>query len=113
MKSVQVLPGFFLVSKAKIMGATVRFVTTGDDIHLTCNAELSPKPPLKVYWYRDDILIDSLLPRGGISVVTEKKRRISNLLISRVTQRDAGNYTCAPQNSQADSVMIHIIRGKF
>ena len=31
--------------------------------------------------------------------------------ISKVTKEDAGNYTCAPTNAQADSVMVHVIEG--
>ena len=26
---------------------------------------------------------------------------------------DAGNYTCAPTNAKADSVMVHVIDGKI
>ena len=44
-------------------------------------------------------------------MVTESRRRTSNLLISKVTKADAGNYTCAPSNAQADSVMVHVIEG--
>ena len=44
-------------------------------------------------------------------MVTESRRRTSNLLVSKVTIDDAGNYTCAPSNAQADSVMVHVIEG--
>ena len=44
-------------------------------------------------------------------MVTESRRRTSNLLVSKVTIDDAGNYTCAPPNAQADSVMVHVIEG--
>jgi len=30
-----------------------------------------------------------------------------------VTKEDAGNYTCAPSNAQADSVLVHVIEGKI
>ena len=71
----------------------------------------SPEPPRAVAWYRNGIRINALLKRGGISVVTESRRRTSNLLISKVTKEDAGNYTCAPSNAQADAVMVHVIEG--
>ena len=51
--------------------------------------------------------------RGGISVVTESRRRTSNLLVSKVNKKDAGNYTCVPSNARADSVMVHVIDGMF
>ena len=62
-------------------------------------------------WYRNGARVNTLLKRGGISVVTESRRRTSNLLVSKVTIDDAGNYTCAPSNAQADSVMVHVIEG--
>ena len=71
----------------------------------------SPEPPTTVVWYRNGENINTLLKRGGISVVTESRRRTSNLLISKVTTKDAGNYTCVPSNAQADSVMVHVIEG--
>ena len=76
--------------------------------------------------------MDNLLARGGISVVTESRRRSSNLLVSKVkncsfvsleteilkvffqvTKEDAGNYTCLPSNAKADSVMVHVIDGEY
>ena len=51
--------------------------------------------------------------RGGISVVTESRRRTSNLLVSKVNKKDAGNYTCVPSNARADSVMVHVIDGMY
>ena len=73
----------------------------------------SPEPPTTVVWYQNGENINTLLKRGGISVVTESRRRTSNLLISKVTTKDAGNYTCAPSNAQADSVMVHVIEGMY
>ena len=54
-----------------------------------------------------------LYSAGGISVVTEARRRSSHLLVSKVTAVDAGNYTCAPSNSKTDSVMVHVIQGAY
>ena len=71
----------------------------------------SPEAPRTVVWYRNGARVSTLLKRGGISVVTESRRRTSNLLVSKVTIDDAGNYTCAPSNAQADSVMVHVIEG--
>ena len=73
----------------------------------------SPEAPRTVIWYRNGARVNTLLKRGGISVVTESRRRTSNLLVSKVTTDDAGNYTCAPSNAQADSVMVHVIKGKI
>jgi len=100
-----------VVSRARILGDRDVLVQVGSDINLTCRAEESPDVPDGVVWYKNDIRVDNLLVRGGISVVTESRRRSSNLLVSKVTKDDAGNYTCAPTNAKADSVMVHVIDG--
>lgn len=100
-----------VVSKAKILGDRDVLVQVGSDINLTCRAEESPEAPDTVIWYRDKTKVDDLLTRGGISVVTESRRRTSTLLVSKVTKADAGNYTCVPSNAQADSVSVHVIDG--
>ena len=45
-------------------------------------------------------------------MVTESRRRTSQLLVSKVTEADAGNYTCAPAESKTDSVTVHVIKGE-
>ena len=104
---------FISVSRARILGDRDVLVQVGSDINLTCRAEESPEAPSTVTWFKDEIRVDNLLVRGGISVVTESRRRSSNLLVSKVTKADAGNYTCAPTNAKADSVMVHVIDGKL
>ena len=71
----------FSVSRGKILGDRDVLVQVGSDINLTCRAEESPEPPKRVVWYRNSVPVDSLLSRGGISVVTETRRRSSNLLV--------------------------------
>eukprot|EP00095_Tigriopus_kingsejongensis_P009077 maker-scaffold742_size103727-snap-gene-0.16 protein:Tk09077 transcript:maker-scaffold742_size103727-snap-gene-0.16-mRNA-1 annotation:"defective proboscis extension response" len=99
-------------SNARIVGDKDVMVQVGSDINLTCKAQDTPDPPLAVLWYKNGVRVDSLLSRGGISVVTESRRRSSHLLVSKVTSEDAGNYTCAPTNSKIDSVMVHVIQGE-
>ncbi len=62
--------------------------------------------------FPSQVKVSSLLARGGISVVTESRRRTSMLLVSRVTANDAGEYTCAPSNAEPDSVSVHVIQGE-
>lgn len=100
-----------VVSRARILGDRDVLVQVGSDINLTCRAEESPDVPETVTWYKNEQRVDNLLARGGISVVTESRRRSSNLLVSKVTKEDAGNYTCVPSNARADSVMVHVIDG--
>ena len=122
----------FSVSRARILGDRDVLVQVGSDINLTCRAEESPDVPETVTWYKNEERVDNLLARGGISVVTESRRRSSNLLVSKVkncsfvsleseilkgffqvTKEDAGNYTCLPSNAKADSVMVHVIDGEY
>lgn len=85
-------------------------------------------------WYKDSELINDST-RGGIRVVSEQQMKTSNLVISRVTHTDSGNYTCAADNSSklcvrqsnwilhcnpafwfcyldSDSVFVHIINSE-
>ena len=75
---------FFSVSRARILGDRDVLVQVGSDINLTCRAEESPDVPETVTWYKNEERVDNLLARGGISVVTESRRRSSNLLVSKV-----------------------------
>ena len=134
-KKFLTLAFYFAVSRARILGDRDVLVQVGSDINLTCRAEESPDVPETVTWYKNEQRVDNLLARGGISVVTESRRRSSNLLVSKVniffgqclkinqkclisilifqvTKEDAGNYTCVPSNARADSVMVHVIDGE-
>ena len=70
---------FFPVSNAQIVGdrdqisGSDMIVKLGSDIKLTCKAKDSPEPPSSVVWYKDGTRVDSMLSRGGISVVTESR----------------------------------------
>ena len=109
---ISILVLFFAVSRARILGDRDVLVQVGSDINLTCRAEESPDAPETVVWYKNEVRVDNLLARGGISVVTESRRRTSTLLVSKVNKMDAGNYTCVPSNARADSVMVHVIDGR-
>ena len=97
------------VSRAQILGDQDVLVQAGNDINLICRSEELSGTLNHVIWYRNNIQIENLLYRGGISVVTERRRRYSRLLVSKVTKDDGGNYTCAPSNARADSVMVYVI----
>ena len=83
-KKFLTLAFYFAVSRARILGDRDVLVQVGSDINLTCRAEESPDVPETVTWYKNEQRVDNLLARGGISVVTESRRRSSNLLVSKV-----------------------------
>uniref|UniRef100_A0A1I8NCT4 Ig-like domain-containing protein n=1 Tax=Musca domestica TaxID=7370 RepID=A0A1I8NCT4_MUSDO len=100
-----------VTSKAQILSNRELFVQSGSDINLTCIAPQAPGPYTHMLWYKDSELINDST-RGGIRVVSEQQMKTSNLVISRVTHTDSGNYTCAADNSNSDSVFVHIINSE-
>ncbi|CRK99597.1 CLUMA_CG012909, isoform A [Clunio marinus] len=99
-----------VVSKAKILGNQELFVKSGSDINLTCVASQISNPPSFIYWYKGERVIN-YSQRGGINVQTDRNTKTSKLIISRATVGDSGNYTCAPSNSDASSILVHVISG--
>ena len=68
----------FPVSNAQIIGGDRDvFVQESSDLSLTCRAADTPRPPAAVAWLKDGRRIDQMLSRGGITVVTESRRRSS------------------------------------
>ncbi|XP_063367862.1 limbic system-associated membrane protein-like [Cydia amplana] len=100
-----------VVSKAEILSGPELFVRAGSDINLTCVAKYAPDPPSFIYWYRGDQVVN-YAQRGGISVETEQRTRMSRLLIARAAPHDSGNYTCAPSSSESASVIVHVLSGE-
>jgi len=99
-----------VISKAKIHGDRDLFVQEGSDVNLTCTALTTPEPPDRVVWRHNNLDLH-LSTRGGIAIVTEKRRRASNLMISRAVSSDTGNYSCTPSNAEADTVGVHVLEG--
>jgi Immunoglobulin domain len=86
------------VSKARILGNAELFIKSGNDINLTCTTSQDSSPPSFIYWYKGGRVVN-YSQRGGINVSTDRTTKTSNLIISRASPADSGNYTCAPSNS--------------
>jgi len=99
-----------VISKAKIHGDRELFVQEGSDLNLTCTALSTPEPPDRVLWMHNNLDL-GVSQRGGIAIVTEKRRRTSNIMIARVVSSDSGNYSCRPSNAEADIVGVHVLEG--
>ena len=114
-------------SQAKIHGDRDVFVQEGSDINLTCTALSSPEQPQSVKWRHNNLDLHRST-RGGIAIVTEKRRRTSVLLMYRLVHlvllvaessliccravaSDTGNYSCQPSNAEADTVQVHVLEG--
>lgn len=53
-------------------------------------------------------------PRGGVSVITKKEETTTSfLLIKNARPSDSGQYTCNPSNAKSQSVVVHVLNGKF
>ncbi|CAL4152737.1 unnamed protein product [Meganyctiphanes norvegica] len=92
---------------AEILGKPERHIHVGSSLHLECLLRGATEPPVYVFWYRGDRMINYDDERG---VVVENKRTSSELYIHSVTRRDEGNYTCFPSNATPASVAVHVIQ---
>ncbi|XP_023229795.1 neurotrimin-like isoform X1 [Centruroides sculpturatus] len=102
-----------LVAKAAINEAPDLYVKTGSSINLTCIITQSPEPPIFVFWYHDDRMINYDSTRGEITVQKlNGDVAISRLYIKNALPADSGNYTCGPSNAQPSSITVHILNGE-
>ena len=49
--------------------------------------------------------------RGGVQLVTDRKKGTSWLIVNKATWRDAGNYSCSPSHTSPAYVTVHVIQG--
>lgn len=101
-----------LVAKAVIEGAPDIYVKSGSSINLTCVITQSPIPPVFVFWYHDDRMINYDSSRGQIAIQKAVgDTALSKLFIKDVQPADSGNYTCCPSNAEATSITLHVLNG--
>ncbi|XP_054719799.1 fibroblast growth factor receptor-like 1 isoform X2 [Uloborus diversus] len=102
-----------VVAKADILGPHPLFVKTGSSINLTCIITQSPEPPVFVFWYHDDRMINYDSSRGEITIQKSTgDSAISRLYIKDATADDSGNYTCCPSNTEATSISVYVLNGE-
>ncbi|KAG8200992.1 hypothetical protein JTE90_021455 [Oedothorax gibbosus] len=102
-----------VVAKASILGPHPLFLKTGSSINLTCVITESPEPPVFVFWYHDDRMINYDSSRGDITMYKNSEdSTTSRLYIKDATAEDSGNYTCCPSNTQATSIPVYVLNGE-
>ncbi|KAF8791726.1 Zwei Ig domain protein zig-8 like protein [Argiope bruennichi] len=102
-----------VVAKASILGPHPLFLKTGSSINLTCVITQSPEPPVFVFWYHDDRMINYDSARGEITMYkSSEDSTTSRLFIKDATAEDSGNYTCCPSNTQATSIPVYVLNGE-
>ncbi|KAF8791736.1 Leucine-rich repeat like protein [Argiope bruennichi] len=102
------------VPKSSIREAPDLYVKTGSSINLTCIISQSPEPPVFVFWYHNDRMINYDSSGGDISVhKAGQDTAISRLFIKNAQPSDSGNYTCCPSNADASSISVHVLNGLY
>ncbi|KAF2360829.1 Immunoglobulin V-set domain [Trinorchestia longiramus] len=98
-----------LQSVSEISGTPDMYVESGSNVTLKCTLRHFTRPPAYVFWYHGKTMINyDTSRRVSVSIRGGESR----LLLTRVSDRDSGNYTCQPANSQPSSVTLHIIPGE-
>ncbi|XP_076038150.1 limbic system-associated membrane protein-like [Oratosquilla oratoria] len=92
---------------SEIAGGPDRYIHTGSALRLACLMRKMTEPPVYVFWYREDRMINYDKLRG---VVVKTTRDVSTLYLNSVTREDAGNYTCVPSNARPSSVLVHVVQ---
>ncbi|CAL4165576.1 unnamed protein product, partial [Meganyctiphanes norvegica] len=98
-------------SRAVIDGPVEVHMVSGSSINLTCSVVGAPDPPKRMHWYKDHEMMN-YSARGGISLITNKKRGTSRLLVTLAMPSDSGNYTCKPNNADPATVAVYILYGE-
>ncbi|GIX99422.1 hypothetical protein CDAR_297371 [Caerostris darwini] len=106
--------GFDLrVSRAHIPEGPNLYIQSGSTINLTCIITESTSPPVYVFWYHDDRMINYDSSRGGIRVNTENgPTTVSRLRIQNARPTDSGNYSCQPSYADPANITVHVLNGE-
>ncbi|XP_076332740.1 neurotrimin-like [Tachypleus tridentatus] len=102
-----------LIPEAVIAGAPDLHFESGSTINLTCIITHSPSPPVFVFWYHGDTVINYDSSRGHTTLQKiNEDTAISSLNIINAKTSDSGNYTCCPSNADATSISVHVLNGE-
>ncbi|XP_022252664.1 zwei Ig domain protein zig-8-like isoform X2 [Limulus polyphemus] len=102
-----------LVPEATIAGAPDLHFDSGSTINLTCIIKHSPSPPVFVFWYHGNNLINYDSSRGQTTLQkVNGDTAVSSLYIKNAKTKDSGNYTCGPSNADSTSISVHVLNGE-
>ncbi|XP_069672048.1 lachesin-like [Periplaneta americana] len=94
---------------AEILGAPDLHIKSGSTLRLVCTLKQSTEPPVYVFWYHEDRMINYDKERG---VAVHSDRSSSVLVIAEAQKRDSGNYSCVPSNARPASINVHVLNGE-
>lgn len=98
-------------AKAEIFGPSEKYLKPGSTLRLTCRVVKSNEPPLYIFWYHNNRMINYDVHRG-VNVSTEADNRYSELVITHTNTLNSGNYSCVSNNAVAASTLVHILNGE-
>jgi hypothetical protein len=99
-------------AKAVIIGDAEKYLKTGSTLKLSCVLQQSTQPPLFVFWYHNNRMINYDADRG-VNVSADESRTSSTLVIASAQRTHSGNYSCVPNNAQPASTFVHVLNGKY
>ncbi|XP_075214963.1 limbic system-associated membrane protein-like [Lycorma delicatula] len=94
---------------AEIIGAPDLHIKSGSVLRLVCTLRQSTEPPIYVFWYHGERMINYDKERG---VTVRSDRKSSVLTIAAADKVDSGNYTCVPSNAHPASINVHVLNGE-
>ena len=83
-------------------------IQEGSQLALECQVRLAPKPPIFIFWYHNGTMVNY-----NEQVIVQTENFTSNLVVSKVTDRDAGTYSCEPQLARPDNITVHVVTGEI
>ncbi|KDR21278.1 IgLON family member 5, partial [Zootermopsis nevadensis] len=98
-------------ARAEISGPAEKYLKLGSTLSLQCTLVSSTEPPVYVFWYHNNRMINYDGDRG-VNVTTDRPAKTSTLLINSASPEHSGNYSCVPSNAQPASTYVHILNGK-
>ncbi|XP_063241441.1 tyrosine-protein kinase-like otk [Bacillus rossius redtenbacheri] len=98
-------------ARAEISGPPEKFLKLGSALRLVCALRQSTEPPVYVFWYHNNRMINYDADRG-VNVSADRPAKTSTLLIGSAARDHSGNYSCVPNNAQPASTYVHILNGE-
>ncbi|XP_049964587.1 zwei Ig domain protein zig-8-like [Schistocerca serialis cubense] len=98
-------------ARAEIAGPSEKYLKLGSALRLVCTVRQSTEPPVYVFWYHNNRMVNYDADRG-INVTTDRPAKSSTLLVPSAAREHSGNYSCVPNDAQPASTYVHILNGE-
>ncbi|XP_018021847.1 uncharacterized protein LOC108678027 [Hyalella azteca] len=92
---------------AEVIGSKEVHIEEGSQLALECQVLRAPVPPIYIFWYHNGTMVNY-----NQNLIVRTENFTSSLVVSKVTGRDAGIYTCEPQLASPANVTVHVVTGE-